>query len=63
MDETAQYIKSLARQNDVPIQEDRPLARGLYTDVKIGAIIPNAYWTAIAVVYSHIQKNSQGNEI
>lgn len=62
VDETALYIKNLARQNDIPIQEDRPLARGLYTDVQIGAIIPNTYWTALAVVYSHIQNNSQVNE-
>ena len=62
VDEIALYIKNLARQNDVPIQEDRPLARGLYTDVQIGDIIPNAYWTAIAVVYSHIQNNSQEDE-
>jgi flagellar biosynthetic protein FlhB len=62
VDETAQYIKRLAKENDIPIQEDRPLARGLYTDVQIGAIIPYNYFTAIAVVYSHIQKESQSYE-
>ena len=57
-DQTALYIKQLARDNNIPIQEDRPLARALYTDVQIGAIIPNNYWTAIAVVYSHLNKNN-----
>ena len=61
-DQTALYIKQLARENDIPIQEDRPLARGLYTDVQIGAIIPDIYWKAIALVYSHIKNNSQVNE-
>ena len=60
--QTALYIKQLARENDIPIQEDRPLARGLYTDVQIGAIIPGIYWKAIALVYSHIQNKSQANE-
>ena len=61
-DQTALYIKQLARENDIPIQEDRPLARSLYTDVQIGAIIPGIYWKAIALVYSHIQNKSQVNE-
>ena len=61
-DQTALYIKQLARENDIPIQEDRPLARSLYTDVQIGAIIPGIYWKAIALVYSHIKNNSQVNE-
>ena len=61
-DQTALYIKQLARDNNIPIREDRPLARGLYTDVQIGAIIPNIYWKAIALVYSHLKNNSQVNE-
>ena len=61
-DQTALYIKQLARDNNIPIQEDRPLARGLYTDVQIGAIIPGIYWKAIALVYSHIKNKSQANE-
>lgn len=60
-DETALYIKRLAKENDIPIQEDRPLARSLYTDVKIGDIIPNDYWKVISVIYSHILKNSDEN--
>ena len=55
-DQSALYIRRLATENGIPIEEDRPLARLLYTDVQIGAIIPNNYWTAIAVVYSHIKK-------
>ncbi len=55
-DETALYIKQLARDNNIPIKEDRPLARGLYTDVQIGAIIPSGYFGIIAEIYSHLDK-------
>ena len=55
-DQTALYIKQLARDNNIPIREDRPLARGLYTDVQIGAIIPSGYIGIIAEVYSHLEK-------
>ena len=55
-DRTALYIKQLARENDIPIKEDRPLARALYTDVQIGAIIPNTYISIIAEIYSHLDK-------
>jgi len=61
-DQTALYIRRLAAENGIPIQEDRPLARSLYTDVKIGDIIPVLYYKAISVVYSHIRKNSDENE-
>lgn len=52
----AQRIKEIARENDVPIVENRPLARGLYADVELGAIIPETYFKAISVVYSHLKK-------
>ncbi len=61
-DATALNIKRLAAEYNIPIQEDRPLARGLYTDVQIGAIIPEDYWMAISVIYSHILSNSDQNE-
>lgn len=51
----AQRIKEIARENDVPIVENRPLARGLYADVELGAIIPDSYFKAISVVYSHLK--------
>lgn len=50
----AQNMKRIARENDVPIVENRPLARGLYTDVEIGATIPEGYLRAIATVYAQI---------
>lgn len=55
-DNMAQRIKQIARENDVPIVEDRPLARGLYADVELGDIIPDMYYKAISIVYSHLKK-------
>jgi len=53
-DEIAQTIKRIARENDVPIVENKPVARGLYTEVEVGAIIPETYYKAIALIYSQI---------
>ena len=59
-DEMAQTIKRLARENNVPIVENRPLARDLYTNVEVGDIIPQTYYTAIALVYTQLEKFKQG---
>ena len=53
-DLTAQNIKRIAKENDVPIVENRPLARGLYADTEVGDIIPVTYLRAIATVYAQI---------
>ncbi len=50
----AQNMKKLARENDIPMIENRPLARGLYNDAKVGDVIPENYWRAIAVIYAQI---------
>lgn len=55
-DEVAQRIKAIARENDVPIVENRPVARELYTNVELGDIIPEIYYSTIAVIYSHLEK-------
>ncbi|MBR5095957.1 MAG: flagellar biosynthesis protein FlhB [Treponema sp.] len=52
----AQRIKEIARENDIPIVENRPLARSLYADVELGAIIPDEYINAVVLVYTHLKK-------
>ncbi len=59
----AQRIKEIARENDVPIVENRPLARGLYADVELGAIIPDTYFRAISIVYSHLKNFKKKNGV
>ncbi len=53
-DMTALNMRRIAREADVPIVENKPLARGLYTDTKVGDIIPDVYLRAIAAVYAQI---------
>lgn len=57
-DEVAFYIRRIATENDVPIVEDKPVARGLYTEAEVGDIIPEAYFRSISIIYSHLKKYS-----
>ncbi len=50
MDEVAQRIKAVARENDVPLVENVPLARGLYANVEIGDEIPEDYYTVVSEI-------------
>ena len=50
------YELGLAAENKIPIVENRPLARDLYTNLEVGDIIPNEYYSALAVIYSHLEK-------
>ncbi|HZK19099.1 MAG TPA: EscU/YscU/HrcU family type III secretion system export apparatus switch protein, partial [Treponemataceae bacterium] len=53
-DNLAQHIKAIAKEHDVPIIENRPLARALYADVQIGDIIPEKYYTALATILGKV---------
>lgn len=53
-DEVAFAMRRIATENDVPIVENRPLARALYANLHVGDIIPEEYVRAIATIYSHI---------
>ena len=55
-DELAQTIKRIAKENDIPMVENRPLARGLYAETKVGDIIPEVYFRAISVIYAQLKK-------
>lgn len=55
-DEIAFQMRRIAKENDVPIVENRPLARGLYTDTEIGDIIPDKYLRVLADVYAEVMK-------
>ncbi|TFG84806.1 MAG: flagellar biosynthesis protein FlhB [Spirochaetales bacterium] len=55
-DEVALRIKAIARDNGVPIIENKPLARALYAAVDIGDPVPEEYYAAIANVLAHVAK-------
>lgn len=50
IDFKAQKIKELAKENDVPIIENKPLARALYKDVEVEQEIPLELYKAVAEV-------------
>ena len=53
-DSVAQNIKRIAKENNVPIVENKPLARALYAEVEIGDIIPENYYQALAVILAKV---------
>ena len=53
-DRTALNMKQIAYENDIPVVENKPVARGLYTDTKVGDIIPESYLKVIATIYGQI---------
>lgn len=53
-DMVALRIRKLAAENDVPVVENKPLARTLYANCEIGDIIPEDTIKAIATIYRQI---------
>ncbi len=49
-DYLAQKIKDVARENDIEIYENKPLARALYQSVDVGQEIPPELYQAVAEV-------------
>ena len=50
----AERIKEIARENDVPLVENKPLARALYKIVEVGDFIPPQLYQAIAEILAYI---------
>ncbi len=53
-DHIAANIKRIAIENDVPIVENKPLARALYAEVEMGDVIPVKYYEAVAAVLRQV---------
>lgn len=52
----AEKIKEIARSNNVPIVENKPLARTIFKTLKVGQIIPRELYNAVAEVLSYVFK-------
>lgn len=52
----AEKIKEIAKQNNIPIIENKPLARTIYKTLKIGQVIPRELFVAVAEVLSYVYK-------
>jgi len=55
-DLVAQKIKNAAREHDVPIVENKPLARALFFSVEIGDIVPPELYQAVAEVLAYVYR-------
>ncbi|MFN2357811.1 MAG: flagellar biosynthesis protein FlhB [Desulfotignum sp.] len=58
----AENIRRIARENDVPLVEDKLLARNLYSHVDIEEAVPMEYYQAVAELLAYVYrlKNRQG---
>jgi len=56
MDNLAQKIKQIARENNVHIVQNPPLARSLYAEVDLDKPIPEALFGAVAEVLAYVYK-------
>lgn len=52
----AQKIKEVAKENDVPIVENPPLARALFATVEIDSPIPTEHYAAVAEVIKYVYR-------
>ena len=53
-DYLAQKIKETARENNVEIVENKPLARMLYANVEVGELVPPELYKAVAEVLAYV---------
>ncbi len=56
VDMVAQKIKAIARENDVPVVENKPLARSLYAEVDLDKEIPDSLFKAVADVLAYVYR-------
>lgn len=56
IDHLALTIRKIAKENDIPIVQNPPLARALYDSVEIDAEIPADHYKAVAEIISYVYK-------
>ncbi len=61
VDAVALKIREVATESDVPIVENRPLARALFENAEIDEEIPEEYFKAVAEVISYVFKMNKSN--
>jgi flagellar biosynthetic protein FlhB len=50
----AERIRDVAKQNQIPIVEDKPLARSLFEVAEVGEEIPQEYFAAVAEILAYV---------
>jgi flagellar biosynthetic protein FlhB len=62
VDAIALKIREIAEENDVPLVENKPLARTLYQEVEIGDAIPEKYYEVMAIILAEVYRMA-GREV
>jgi len=52
----AQKIKLIAKEHDVMMVENRPLARAMYDQVEIGDQVPEQFFKAVAEILAYVYR-------
>ena len=52
----AEKIKQIARENNIPVIENKPLARTIFKTMKVGQVIPRELFVAVAEVLSYVYR-------
>lgn len=55
-DLVAEKIKEIAKEHNIPILENKPLARAIFKTLKIGQVIPRELFVAVAEVISYVYR-------
>ncbi len=58
-DNMALRIRQIARENDIPIMENRPLAQEMYRRLDVGDIVPEDLFYAVSLVYAELYKKKR----
>ncbi len=59
VDYLAFQIRDIAKNNNVPIVENRPVARALYNSVPVDGIIPSDLYVAVAEILAYVYNNKK----
>ncbi|MCL2025968.1 MAG: flagellar biosynthesis protein FlhB [Leptospirales bacterium] len=62
-DAIALRIREIAKKNDVPMIENRPLAQKLYKEIDVGQAIPAELFTAVVLIYEELYRKHNVNKI
>lgn len=52
----AEKIREIARENSIPVMEDKPLAQTLFKTVEVGQEVPSAIYRAVAEILAYVYK-------
>jgi flagellar biosynthetic protein FlhB len=52
----AEKIKAVAKENNVPVVENKPLAQSLYKAVEVGDEVPMDFYQTVAEVLAYVYK-------